>query len=213
MSQFTPNFPQCPPTKHASAPLVQMHKMQPNELCNGGQNLSINYSFVQSDFGPLLVGSTPLGICHAFFYEDKNEALNTLKRRFPNAFFKLHNDKRHKQVFAFVQVNHCVNESFIEHRPDIAYQPVALHLAATDFQLAVWQALLNIPFGQVSTYGKVAALIKNASAARAVGSAIGKNAVACVIPCHRVIQKGGALGGYRWGVARKAALLAWEASI
>ena len=205
MSKLTAIFPQSLPVQYQFSPLVHIIKMQANALYNRGQNLVIHYSFNQSHFGPLIIGSTPLGICHAFFYDNKTQALNTLKQRFANAFFKQHYDACHQQFLAMMQLKPC------ENTPAIKSRPLTLHLVATDFQLAVWQALLNIPAGQVSTYGQLAEVIHRAKSARAVGNAIGKNAIACIIPCHRVIQKSGALGGYRWGQARKAELLAWEA--
>ena len=89
---------------------------------------------------------------------------------------------------------------------------IKLHLKGTDFQLKVWQALLQIPFGQLDTYGSVAETIRHPRAARAVGTAIGSNPVAFLIPCHRVIQSSGAVGDYMWGPVRKTAIIGWEAS-
>jgi AraC family transcriptional regulator, regulatory protein of adaptative response / methylated-DNA-[protein]-cysteine methyltransferase len=87
---------------------------------------------------------------------------------------------------------------------------IKLHLKGTDFQLKVWETLLTIPMGQLSTYGNIAAEINNPKAARAVGSAIGDNPVAFLIPCHRVIQSTGIFGGYMWGTKRKTAMIGWE---
>jgi AraC family transcriptional regulator of adaptative response/methylated-DNA-[protein]-cysteine methyltransferase len=89
---------------------------------------------------------------------------------------------------------------------------IKLHLKGTDFQLKVWDALLKIPKGQLSSYGNIAHEIQNPKAARAVGTAIGSNPVAFLIPCHRVIQSSGEIGGYRWGNTRKTAIIGWEAS-
>src|SRR5690606_11102155 len=91
-------------------------------------------------------------------------------------------------------------------------QQVKLHLKGSDFQLKVWESLLKIPLGQLSTYGALAQQIGQATAARAVGTAIGNNPIAYLIPCHRVIQATGALGGYMWGKSRKAAIIGWEAA-
>lgn len=87
-----------------------------------------------------------------------------------------------------------------------------LHVKATPFQLKVWEALLKIPCGQVSTYGQIADSIQHPKASRAVGTAVGDNPVAYLIPCHRVIRSTGILGGYHWGKERKTAMLGWEAS-
>ena len=89
---------------------------------------------------------------------------------------------------------------------------IKLHLKGTAFQLKVWEALLKIPMGQLSTYGNIAASIKNPNASRAVGTAIGSNPVAFLIPCHRVIQSTGTFGGYMWGPVRKTAMIGWEAA-
>ena len=87
---------------------------------------------------------------------------------------------------------------------------IKLHLKGTDFQLKVWEALLKIPMGQLSTYGKVATAIQKPTASRAIGTAIGSNPVAFLIPCHRVIQSTGNIGGYMWGNTRKTAIIGWE---
>ena len=92
-------------------------------------------------------------------------------------------------------------------------EKIKLHLKGTDFQLKVWQALLQIPSGRLSTYGTMAAQLGNPKAARAVGTAIGDNPVAYIIPCHRVIQSGGQPGGYHWGISRKNAIIGWESAL
>ena len=91
-------------------------------------------------------------------------------------------------------------------------EEIKLHLKGTDFQLKVWETLLKIPFGNLSTYGTIAKQIEKPSASRAVGTAIGDNPVAFLIPCHRVIQSTGTLGGYMWGIDRKQAIIGWEAA-
>lgn len=100
---------------------------------------------------------------------------------------------------------------WLSSKKDWAQLPeIKLHLKATDFQLKVWQSLLRIPMGRLSTYGQIAQNIDHAKAARAVGTAIGSNPVAFLIPCHRVIQSTGLLGGYEWGTLRKTAMIGWE---
>jgi AraC family transcriptional regulator of adaptative response/methylated-DNA-[protein]-cysteine methyltransferase len=97
-------------------------------------------------------------------------------------------------------------------RPLETRRPLTVFVKGTDFQLRVWRALLRIPSGRLTTYGQLAAAIGAPSAARAVGSAVGSNELAWLIPCHRVIRQTGAAGEYRWGAVRKRAMLAWEAS-
>lgn len=179
---------------------INIEGMTPGEFKNGGENLVINYCFAQSPFGTLLVASTAKGICQMFFEEDEALALSDLKSRFPHAEY-------HQVVDA-----HQQNALFIFQNDWQKLDQIKVHLNATEFQLKVWQALLKIPFGTVSTYGALAASINHPKAARAVGTAIGCNPVAFLIPCHRVIQASGRLGGYMWGETRKSAIIGWEAA-
>jgi AraC family transcriptional regulator of adaptative response/methylated-DNA-[protein]-cysteine methyltransferase len=179
---------------------VNIEGMTPGEYKNGGENLHINYSFAESPFGNIIVASTPKGICHIAFYEDEKLALNNLQRQFPAANYQLILDK--EQQNALYIFNHDWSK---------LYQ-IKLHLKGTDFQLKVWEALLKIPMGKLSTYGSIAKQLQNPNASRAVGTAVGDNPVAFLIPCHRVIQTSGALGGYHWGVDRKTAIIGWEAA-
>lgn len=178
---------------------IKIEGMTPGEYKNGGQTLHINYSFASCYFGEVLIASTKKGICYLAFFEDKNSALELLKNSFPKANFEAHLDDLQQSVIRVLQNDFT------------APQSVKLHLKGTDFQLKVWEALLNIPFGDLSTYGTIAQQINSPSAARAVGTAIGSNPVALIIPCHRVIQNSGKLGGYMWGINRKTAILGWEA--
>jgi len=129
------------------------------------------------------------------FVESRDDAVDHLKGLFPKADY--HN--------SFDQIQQKAIR-ILAGEPD----PVKLHIKGTDFQLKVWETLLRIPMGQLATYGDVAGLIDNPSSSRAVGSAIGENPVAFLIPCHRVIQSTGAFGQYRWGSARKTAMIGWE---
>ncbi len=173
--------------------------MTPGEYKNGGENLSINYSFAESPFGNIIVASTTKGICHIAFADDETAALQTLKNIFPKAAYR--------QKLDLIQQNAL----FIFTHDWEKLDQVKLHLKGTDFQLKVWETLLKIPMGQLSTYGNIARSIKNPNASRAVGTAIGDNPVAFLIPCHRVIQSTGIFGGYHWGSARKTAIIGWEA--
>lgn len=177
---------------------VNIEGMTPAEYKNGGKNLHINYSFAESPFGSLIVGSTTKGVCYMSFEVDEEKALNKLKMKFPNAVFQRKLDLLQQ------------NALFIFQNDWDKISEIKLHLRGTDFQLKVWESLLKIPMGNLSTYGNIAEQIGNSNASRAVGTAIGSNPVAFLIPCHRVIQSSGALGGYMWGSTRKTAIIGWE---
>lgn len=179
---------------------IKIEGMTPGEFKNGGENLAINYSYAKSPFGNILVASTGKGICYMAFTADEEQALNDLKSNFPRAYFK--------QMFDIIQQQAL----YIFTRDWQQLNQIKLHLKGTAFQLKVWEALLKIPLGQLSTYGNIAASIANPKASRAVGTAIGNNPVAFLIPCHRVIQSSGLLGGYMWGPIRKTAIIGWECS-
>lgn len=179
---------------------VNIEGMTPAEYKNGGKNLPINYSFVVSRFGSLIVASTPKGVCYMAFDDDEENAVNDLKAKFPNASFQRKSD--------LIQEN----ASFIFQNDWSKPNEIKLHLRGTDFQLKVWETLLKIPMGQLSTYGNIAEQIGNPNASRAVGTAIGSNPVAFIIPCHRVIQSSGNIGGYMWGNTRKTAIIGWESA-
>lgn len=177
---------------------VKIEGMTPGEFKNGGENLIIKYSFTESPFGNMLVANTEKGICHIAFAEEEAIALDALKQSFPKATYR--NEKDPLQKFALQ----------IFHQEWTNKDQLRLHLRGTDFQLKVWETLLKIPMGKLTTYGEIAHSIDNPRASRAVGSAIGSNPVAFLIPCHRVIQSTGAFGGYMWGPNRKAAIIGWE---
>jgi AraC family transcriptional regulator, regulatory protein of adaptative response / methylated-DNA-[protein]-cysteine methyltransferase len=177
---------------------INIEGMTPAEYKNGGKDLAINYSFAESPFGNILVASTEKGICYMAFYEDETTAFSTMQSHFPNASF-------HRKLDLIQQ-----NALFIFQNDWSKLNQIKLHLKGTDFQLKVWEALLKIPMGQFSTYGNIAAKIEKPNASRAVGTAIGSNPVAFLIPCHRVIQSTGNFGGYMWGNIRKTAMIGWE---
>ena len=179
---------------------IKIEGMTPGEFKNGGENLSINYSYAESPFGNIIVASTPKGICYMAFSENENHSFSDLKSHFPNAQLK--------QKLDLIQQNALY---IFTHDWDKLHQ-VKLHLKGTDFQLKVWETLLKIPMGDLSTYGKIAERIQKPRASRAVGTAIGSNPVAFLIPCHRVIQSNGNFGGYMWGNTRKTAIIGWEAA-
>jgi len=180
---------------------VNIEGMTPGEYKNGGENLNINYSFAETPFGNILVASTAKGICHIAFADVAEEALEILKTKFPNAIYRQFADAAQQHaLYIFTQDWDRISE-------------IKLHLKGTDFQLKVWETLLKIPAGQLTTYGTVAKEIGMPSASRAVGSAIGANPVAFIIPCHRIIQSTGSLGQYHWGSTRKTAIIGWEAAM
>ncbi|SFD25848.1 bifunctional helix-turn-helix domain-containing protein/methylated-DNA--[protein]-cysteine S-methyltransferase [Flavobacterium phragmitis] len=177
---------------------VNIEGMTPAEYKNGGRNLAINYSFAESPFGNIIVASTQKGVCFMAFAEDEANGFSALKDKFPNAEFSRKLD--------LVQQNAL----FIFQNDWSKLSEIKLHLKGTDFQLKVWETLLKIPMGQLSTYGTIAQQIEKPNASRAVGTAIGSNPVAFLIPCHRVIQSSGVFGGYMWGNTRKTAIIGWE---
>ena len=179
---------------------VQIEGMTPGEFKNGGEQLHIRHSIAQTPFGDVLVASTDKGICHMAFCDDTAEAIDKLMGHFPNAHYQQSSDEMQRNaLLIFKQNGHELKQ-------------VKLHLKGTEFQLKVWEALLKIPAGQLISYGQLAQRINKPKAARAVGTANGDNPVAFLIPCHRVIQSSGALGGYHWGLSRKAAMIGWEAA-
>lgn len=177
---------------------VKIEGMTPLEYKNGGENLRINYDYIDTLFGRIILASTSKGICYMAFETDQKEAFARLIHQFPKATFEQKTDVNQQGVLAFFQ------------RDVSQLSEIKLHLKATDFQLKVWESLLKIPQGQLTTYGDIAREIENPTASRAVGTAIGKNPIAFLIPCHRVIQASGKLGGYMWGTTRKAAIIGWE---
>ncbi|WP_241280143.1 bifunctional helix-turn-helix domain-containing protein/methylated-DNA--[protein]-cysteine S-methyltransferase [Chryseobacterium cucumeris] len=179
---------------------VKIEGMSPAEYKNGGKSLSIHYSFSESPFGNLLVASTEKGICYMAFEDDKEKAFGELKQKFPNASFIEKQDALQKNALSIFDKDWT------------KLNTIKLHLKGTDFQLKVWESLLTIPMGKLSTYGSLAEKIGNPKASRAVGTAIGSNPVAFLIPCHRVIQSTAHLGGYRWGSDRKQLIVGWEGS-
>ncbi len=179
---------------------INIEGMTPGEYKNGGAGLNINYSFAESPFGKLIVASTAKGVCHMFFEEDESRALAELKKRFPGATYYQITDKFQQDALFIFQ-------------KDWKYlDQIKLHLAGTPFQIKVWESLLKIPMGCLRTYGDIAQSIDKPNASRAVGTTIGANPVAFLIPCHRVIRGSGKIGGYMWGPARKTAIIGWEAA-
>ena len=173
--------------------------MSPGDFAKGGAGMTIYYGWFKSPFGPTLVMGTDKGICGAAFAEtpDDDAAYADLQSRWPNATFT-HNPDHLKP---------WVTAAF-----DRTDQTTPLHLIGAPFQIKVWEALLQVPTGQVTTYSEIAGAIGTPKAVRAVGTAVGRNPISWLIPCHRALRKSGELGGYHWGLPRKRAMLAWEAA-
>lgn len=181
---------------------IKVEGMTPGEYKNGGASLHINYSFAGTPFGTVIVASTGKGICHmAFVDEGEEKAFEELKSMYPNASYNQFVDRvQQNALFIFTQDWSRLDE-------------IKLHLKGTDFQIKVWETLLKLPPGGLTTYSDLAKKAGYAGASRAVGTAIGNNPVAFLIPCHRVIKSTGETGQYHWGATRKNAMIGWEAAL
>ncbi|NJN73822.1 MAG: methylated-DNA--[protein]-cysteine S-methyltransferase [Limnothrix sp. RL_2_0] len=157
------------------------------------------YGYYDSPFGLCLIATTKNKLCNLYFLDasDKTAGLDLLRSEWPDA-----------DIAETSAITTLGDRLFNGTPPDPS--TFSLHLQGTDFQTQVWQALLNIPFGQTVTYQELAQSIGRPTAARAVGNAVGRNPISFLIPCHRVIRSSGKLGGYRWGFPCKTALLNWE---
>lgn len=181
--------------------LVAVEAVTPGEYRSKGEQLQLRYGIHATPFGPALIALTARGICRLDFFDDDGiKTLDQLRKDWPNAM--LIEDHRAtsplvKDLFAPLQ------------QPS---KPLLLHLRGTNFQLKVWQALLQIPSGCLASYRHIAHLINQPAAVRAVGHAIGRNPICYIIPCHRVLRSDGTIGGYRSGTLRKEIILATEIS-
>ncbi len=176
--------------------------MSPGEWKTGGAGLTISYGLHPSPFGTAVVLATERGLCGLAFADRGEEpaTLEELRGRWPNA--ELVESAAHTLAYA---------QRIFDPARWREDQPLRVVLIGTDFEIRVWETLLSIPLGRKSTYSRVANEIGRPKAARAVGAAVGKNPVAFVVPCHRVVGANGALTGYHWGLTRKRAMLGWEA--
>ena len=181
---------------------VTHEAMSPGEWKSGGEGLTISYGFHPSMFGTALVMASERGLCGLAFADAGKEktALADMRRRWPRANY-VEDSARTAPLTARIFDKKLW-------RPD---RPLRVVMIGTDFEVRVWETLLRIPLGQATTYSDIAGNIGAPKAARAVGAAVGKNPLTFVVPCHRVIGKGGDLTGYHWGLTRKRAMLGWEA--
>ena len=180
-----------------------LEAVTPQEYKLNGSGIRIEYGFHETPFGQCLLGVTGRGICWLSFLgidEDPRHALDQMKQHWHNSVF--HQDGELTQDFA----------SNIFPGGEVERPKKKLHalVKGTNFQVKVWEALLRIPIGGVTTYQEIARSIQNPKALQAVGSAIGSNHIAYLIPCHRVIRKDGVLGEYRWSAGRKKSIIGWE---
>jgi AraC family transcriptional regulator of adaptative response/methylated-DNA-[protein]-cysteine methyltransferase len=181
---------------------VTHEAMSPGEWKAGGQGTTIRFGFHPSPFGRALVMATERGLAGLAFADAGEEAsaLADMKRRWPRANFVADDARTAPIAMRIFDPSQWQQD-----------RPLRVVLIGTDWEVRVWEALLKIPMGSVATYSGIAGKVCTPAAARAVGAAIGKNPVAFVVPCHRVIGKAGALTGYHWGITRKHAMLGWEA--
>ncbi|MDH0351243.1 bifunctional transcriptional activator/DNA repair enzyme AdaA [Aeromonas caviae] len=181
---------------------VQLEAVTPGEYKLRGAGLVIDHGVHDTPFGQAFVALTPRGVCSFSFLDDQapEAPLAALAQRWPAAELRETPSRTQGVIHTMFDTSKA---------PD---RPISLHVSGTNFQISVWRALLEIPPAKVVSYAQVASAVGNPKAARAVGLAVGANPVALMIPCHRVIQQNGKLGGYHWGETRKQAIHAWEAA-
>ena len=181
---------------------VQLEAVTPGEYKQRGAGLVIDHGVHDTPFGQAFVALTPRGVCNFSFLDDQapEAPLAALAQRWPAAELREAPSRTQGVIHTMFDGSKT---------PD---RPISLHVSGTNFQISVWRALLQIPPAKVVSYAQVASAVGNPKAARAVGLAVGANPVALMIPCHRVIQQNGKLGGYHWGETRKQAIHAWEAA-
>ncbi|MBA8780169.1 MULTISPECIES: bifunctional transcriptional activator/DNA repair enzyme AdaA [Aeromonas] len=181
---------------------VQLEAVTPGEYKQRGAGLVIDHGVHDTPFGQAFVALTPRGVCNFSFLDDQapEAPLAALAQRWPAAELREAPSRTQEVIHTMFDGSKT---------PD---RPLSLHVSGTNFQISVWRALLQIPPAKVVSYAQVASAVGNPKAARAVGLAVGANPVALMIPCHRVIQQNGKLGGYHWGETRKQAIHAWEAA-
>ena len=179
---------------------VRWEAMSPGEFALKGEGLTIYWGWFESPFGPALVMGTAKGLCGIGFGAETGEeaAMADLTSRWPKANY----------VEDPMMLRPWVLQAFGAD----ASEPTPLYLIGAPFQIKVWEALLTIPSGKITTYSEIAGHIGSPNAVRAVGTAVGRNPISWLVPCHRALRKSGGLGGYHWGLPRKRAMLAFEAA-
>lgn len=181
--------------------IVTCEGMTPGEMKNAGEGVLIEYSVVSTPFGEAILGWTNRGVCHLQFVVNQEQiTINDLHKHWPKATFILNNQK------GAILSRKIFSSPFERGK-------IHLVLKGTNFQVKVWEALINTHPSQQFSYSQVSKLIGSPKASRAVGTALANNTIGYLIPCHRVIKSNGEIGNYRWGVNRKAAMLAWESAL
>jgi AraC family transcriptional regulator of adaptative response/methylated-DNA-[protein]-cysteine methyltransferase len=177
---------------------LRWEAMSPGEFARQGSGVTINFGWFDSPFGEALAMGTERGLCGLAFVGEfgRTVTMSDMQSRWPNAIYNEAPDR----IAAWV------------HAAFGGKGEAALHMIGAPFQIKVWEALLQIPSGHVTTYSEIASAVGHPRAVRAVGTAVGRNPVSFLIPCHRALRKSGALGGYHWGLPVKRAILAWESA-
>ena len=212
---------------------VNLEAASPGELKSGGAGWTISFGFADSPFGKCLIAESPRGICHLSFVKNEKTALAELQKDWPQAKFKRDNSAATQLAARIFSLASPKEERAGVRRPIVSKlnsphpnplpvwagrgsqpaQPVLrAFVRGTPFQVRVWRALLQVQPGTLTSYGRLAGAIEKPTAARAVGTAVAKNPLAYLIPCHRVIRETGVIGDYHWGPIRKRAIIAWESS-
>lgn len=183
---------------------VQLEAVTPGEYKMRGAGLSIEYAAHDTPFGKAFIAITAKGVCQLSFIDrmETQPLVTALQKKWPNATLS----ENRQSTLA------VIGDIFTAKQPLDRPVPISLHVSGTNFQVSVWRALLQIAPAKVVSYSQVATAIGRPNSARAVGQAVGANPVAFLIPCHRVIQQSGKLGGYHWGETRKHAIHAWESA-
>lgn len=181
---------------------VQLEAVTPGEYKQRGAGLVIDHGVHNTPFGQAFVALTPRGVCNFSFLDDQapQAPLTALAQSWPAAELRESPSRTQGVIHTMFDGSKTAD------------RPISLHVSGTNFQISVWRALLQIPPAKVVSYAQVASAVGNPKAARAVGLAVGTNPVALMIPCHRVIQQNGKLGGYHWGETRKQVIHTWEAA-
>ncbi len=181
---------------------VNMEALSPGEFRLAAAGMEIRYGIGDTPFGDALVAFTSRGICHlSFLGPPQTEAIGALGRSWPGARLTL--DEAGAQALLTRVFSRCSQGD----------GGLSLWVSGTNFQIQVWRALLQIPFAGLLSYGQLAEILGRPRAARTVGSAIARNPVAYLIPCHRVLRASGEFGDYHWGTERKTAICGWEAAV
>jgi len=176
---------------------VSLEAASPGEIKAGGQGWKITAGYASTPFGKVLIAQSPRGVCWLSFPDGATGAWEEMASQWPRAEW-LHSDGAAQQL---------ADQIF---QPSASRVPIRAHVRGSDFQVKVWRALLRIPPGSLVSYGALAMAAGFPAASRAVGTAIGQNAISYLIPCHRVIRQTGVMGNYRWDPIRKRAMIAWE---